>query len=141
MRTVFISSEGWSLNSGPWSEPECRPHPIPHPMIRGISHASTSQAKRPHCFDGFLEPLLTYNDLPKSPRFPFLSTAPYWDLYKYLCNYPTPSLSIPFRGQSVSLFPALSFTSRPRLSALWPINNMVRSNRFPLMILLIDSEL
>ena len=29
---VFKSAGGWSLNSCPWSEPEYRPHPIPHPM-------------------------------------------------------------------------------------------------------------
>lgn len=32
-----------------------------------------------------------------SPRFPSLSTAPYWDFY--LCNYPTPSLSVPLALQ------------------------------------------
>ena len=33
----------------------------------------------------FLSNLLTYSDLPKSPRFPSLSMILYWDLYNYLC--------------------------------------------------------
>ena len=33
----------------------------------------------------FLSDLLTYSDLPKSPRFPSLSTILYWDLYNDLC--------------------------------------------------------
>jgi len=46
-RTVFKSAEGRSLHSCPWSEPECRPHPNPHPMTWGISQASNSQASLP----------------------------------------------------------------------------------------------
>ena len=30
VRCVFKSAEGRSSNACPWSEPECRPHPIPH---------------------------------------------------------------------------------------------------------------
>ena len=33
----------------------------------------------------FLSNLLTYSDLPKSPRFPSLSMILYWDFYNYLC--------------------------------------------------------
>lgn len=54
-RTVCIqSAEGWSSNSCPWAESECRPHPIPHPVTWGSSHTSTSQARLPYS-DGFLE--------------------------------------------------------------------------------------
>ena len=74
-QSLFKSAEGWSLNSCPWSVPECGPHPMPHSMTWGISCASTSQASLPHS-DGFLEPLLTSSDLPKSPRFPYL-----WSLF------------------------------------------------------------
>ena len=73
---LFKSAEGWSLNSCPWSEPECRSHPIPHPMTWGISHASSSQASLP-CSEGPLEQLLIYSDLPKSPRFSSLSVVPF----------------------------------------------------------------
>ena len=54
----------------PWSEPEGRPPPIPHPMTWGVSGTSTSQASLPWS-DVFLEQL-TYSDLPKSPRFLYL---------------------------------------------------------------------
>ena len=76
-RCVFKSADGWSWNPCPWSEYECRPNPIPHPMTWGNSHTSTSQASLP-CSNGSLEQL-TYCDLPKSPKFPFLSMVPYWD--------------------------------------------------------------
>ena len=102
---LFKSAEVWSLNSCPWSEPECRPHPIPHSITWGISHASTSQASLP-CSDGPLEQLSTYSDLPKSPRFPSLTVVLYWDFHNYLCNSPTPSLS-----QS----PALEFSSHSQV--------------------------
>ena len=95
---VFKSAEGWSSNSCSRSEPECRPHPIHHPMTWGIAGASTSQASLP-CSDGFLEQLLTYSDPPKSPRFPSLSMVPYWDFYNYLCPlhpYQLNSISSPF---------------------------------------------
>ena len=80
VRCVFKSAEGQSSNSCPWSKSKCRPCPIPHPMSR----ASTSQASLPHS-DGFLEQLLTYSDLPTSPRFPSLSMILYWNFYNYLC--------------------------------------------------------
>ena len=54
VRCVFKSAEGWSSNSYPWSESECRSHPILHPMTWGNSHTSTSQASLP-CSNGFLE--------------------------------------------------------------------------------------
>ena len=84
VRCVFKSADGWSSNPCPWSESECRPNPIPHPMIWGNSHTSTSQESLP-CADGFLEQLLTYSDLPMSPKFPSLTLVLYWDLYNYLC--------------------------------------------------------
>ena len=71
-------------NSCPWSELECRPRPIPHPMMQSIALTSTSQASLP-CSDDPLEQLLTYSDLPKSRRFPSLSIVPYWDFYNYRC--------------------------------------------------------
>ena len=85
VRCVFKSAEGWCSDSCPWSEPECRPHPIPHPTTWGHSHASTSQARLPGA-DGFLERLLTYSELPTFPSFPsLLSVVPSWDFYSYLC--------------------------------------------------------
>ena len=78
VRCIFKSvEEQRSSNSCPWSESECRPHPIPHPMTSGNSQTSTSQASLTHS-DGFFE-LLTHSDLPKSPKFPSLSMVPYWD--------------------------------------------------------------
>ena len=74
---VFKWVEGQSLNSCPWPEPECRPHPIPHPTTWG-------KARLP-CFDGFLEQLLTNSDLPKFPRSPSPSMVPHWDFYSCLC--------------------------------------------------------
>ena len=76
-------SRRWSLNSCSWSESECRPHPMPNTTTWGNSHNSTNQASLP-CSDGFLEQLLTYGDLPKSPKIPSLSIVPYWDFYNYL---------------------------------------------------------
>ena len=82
---VFISAKGWSSNSCPWSESECRPHPIPDPMIRGNSCTSTSQASLPCSagFSGATYYLTVFS--PKSPRFPSLSMILYWDFYNNLC--------------------------------------------------------
>ena len=33
----------------------------------------------------FLGNLLTYSDLPNSPKFPSLSVVPCWNFYNYLC--------------------------------------------------------
>ena len=84
VRCVFKSAEGQSSNSCPWSEPECRTHPILHPTTWGKSPACTSQANLP-CSDGFLKKLLTHNDSSKYPRFLSLSMVPYWDFCNYMC--------------------------------------------------------
>ena len=76
--------KGGSLISCLWSEPECSPHRIPHPVAGGISLASTSQAKLP-CSKDPLEQLITYSHLPKSASFPSLSVVLYWNFYNYLC--------------------------------------------------------
>ena len=89
LRCVFKLAGGWSSNSCPRSESECRPHPIPHPMTWGNSRTSTSQESLP-CSEVPLEQILTDSDLPKSPMFPSLSMVPYWD---HLI-VPTPSLSM-----------------------------------------------
>ena len=70
----------WPLNSCLWSEPECRPHPIPHPMTRGIHRTSTSQARLLHS-DGLPGQLLTSKVISKnSLGFPLsLSLVPYWN--------------------------------------------------------------
>ena len=62
----------------------------PPPNISAFS----SPASLPRA-EGFLEQLLTYGDLPKSPRFPSLSVVPCWDFYNYLCllhPYHTPKV-------------------------------------------------
>ena len=85
VRCVFKSAKGWSSDSCPWSESECRPHPIPDPMIRGNSCTSTSQASLP-CSAGFSGATYYLTVIsPKSPRFPSLSMILYWDFYNYLC--------------------------------------------------------
>ena len=88
-------SRNVSSHSRPWSESECRPHPTPYLMSR----ASISQASLPHS-DGFHEQLLTYSDLPKSPKFPSLSMVPYWDFYNHLC------LLHPYHWYPLSVLPA-----------------------------------
>ena len=111
LKCVFKSAEGGFSNSCPWSESECRPHPISHPTTWGNSHTSTSQASPP-CSSGFLSNFLSYSDPPTSPRFP--SMILYWDFYNYV---PTPSLSksslfsvyilLPWCFDGKSLFPCL----------------------------------
>ena len=69
------------LKLPPWSESECRPHPIPHLM----SPASTSRASL-LCAHGFLEQLLAYSGLLASPGLPSLSMILYWDVCNHLCR-------------------------------------------------------
>ena len=65
VRCVFKSSEGWSSNSGSWSESECS-HPMPHPMTWGNTHTSRSQARLPYS-DSFFEQFM---NLWWSPNIP-----------------------------------------------------------------------
>ena len=81
---VFKSTEGQFSNSYPRSEYECRPHPILHPTMETfLMPPLVKQA----CLVlmAFGGNLLTYSDLPTSPRFPSLSMILYWDFYNYLC--------------------------------------------------------
>ena len=99
-----------SSNSCPWSESECSPHPIPHPISWGI--ASNSQTSLPPSFFFLfnlcflfiiveisfipnsllwrLEQSLTYSDLPKSPSFPSLTMVSHWNFYNPTCAYSNP---------------------------------------------------
>lgn len=61
--------------------------------LRLISCSTSTRQSSLPCSNGFLEWFLTYSGLPKFPRILSLSMVPYWDLYNYLCNYLTPSLS------------------------------------------------
>ena len=80
---------------------EHRLHFIFHLMTWGISRALiyglivTQAYFVPWHPDGFLEPLLTYGNLPNFPRFPSLSVVPNWDFYNHLSNSPSPSLLTP----------------------------------------------
>ena len=89
VRCVFKSAEGWSSNSRPGSESECRPHPIPTGRPEAVL-TSTSQASLPGS-DGFLEQLLTYGGLPASSRFLYL-----WSLTG---SPATTCVSIPIRAE------------------------------------------
>ena len=80
---IQISRRGGSSNSCPWSESECRLHPIPQPTTWGNSQAFTSPATCRVLMD-FGGNLLTYSDLPMSPRLPSLLQPP----------VPAPSLSL-----------------------------------------------
>ena len=88
VRCVFKSAESESSNSCPWSDSECRPPSIPPPKDLRQFSSSTSQASL-SCADGFLALLLTYSDLPMSPKFPSLSMVLYQDSYNYLCLLPS----------------------------------------------------
>ena len=84
VRCVFKSAEGWSSNSHPSSEYECRPNLIPDPTTKAILKAPLMKQA---CLVlmVYLSNLLTYSDLPVSPKFPSLNMVLYGDFYNYLC--------------------------------------------------------
>ena len=84
VRCVFRLAEGQSSNTCPWSESECRPHPIPNQRPEAI--LALPLAKQA-CLVlmAFLSNLSLYSDLPMSANFPSLFMVLYWDLYNYLC--------------------------------------------------------
>ena len=78
-----LKSEGQSSNSCPWSESECRPHPIPRPMTWDNSCTSTSQASLP-CSDGFFWAIYWFMLLSQSP-LDVPTYGPSLELLQYLC--------------------------------------------------------
>ena len=80
VKCVFKSAEGWSSNPSPWSESECRLPPIPHPeaLLKAPLTKQTCLVLM-----AFLSNLLTYSDLPKSPKFPSLNMVLFWDFDNY----------------------------------------------------------
>ena len=92
VRGVFTSAEGWSSDSCPWSDPECRPHPIPRARTGGKSQGSTNEKSLP-CADGFLEPFIPLTVISQCP----LSFPCY--LWSFTGTYKTTSVySIPIKG-------------------------------------------
>ena len=99
VRPVFKSAEGWSSNSCPWSEPECRPHPIPHPATWGNSRTSSSQAS----LGLFWRLFWAVINVQWSPSVPSISLFNYGPLLRLLqLPVPTPFLSVAFAALHLS---------------------------------------
>ena len=92
VRGVFKSAEGGSSNSCPGSESECRLHPTPTQRPEAIL---VPPLVKQGCLIlmAFLSNLLTYRDLPKSPREILSIYDPFLGLLQ--SPMPTLSLSIP----------------------------------------------